>query len=68
MEAERVSYSYGMKLPGPVPYSSIDFHLSFSTDLREGETPKQAMERARKFIQVECEREYDNIRSDKAEV
>lgn len=61
-EPDRVSYAYGMKMPGPVPYSSLDFHLALTTDVREGETPKQAMERARKFVQGEADREYEDFK------
>lgn len=56
---DRVSYSYGFKVPGKTQYSSTNVNISFSTDLRPNETPEQALERARGFVLVEADRELE---------
>jgi hypothetical protein len=58
---DRVSFAYGAKMPGPVKWSSVDFHMSMSTDVLDGETPQKAIARARKIIMAQCERELDEI-------
>ncbi len=47
---DRVSFSYGNKVPGAERFSSIDLHLSYSTDILAGETAAEAMARARRFV------------------
>jgi hypothetical protein len=47
---DRVSFSYGQKVPGEERFSSVDLHLSDSTDIRAGETAEQAMARAKRFV------------------
>lgn len=47
---DRVSFSYGNKVPGSERFSSIDLHLSYSTDILAGETAAEAMARARRFV------------------
>ena len=54
---DRVSYSYGFKVPGAEQYSSVNVNVSYSTDVRDGETPEKAMERARAFVHAEAGRE-----------
>lgn len=58
-QTDRVNYSYSMKIPGPVQFSSITFSSSYSTDLQPEETPEDAMDRARKFVLAEVEKDYD---------
>jgi hypothetical protein len=50
MEHDRISYGYSVKL-NTGNYESADYHASMSTDLREGETPQQAMARAQEFVE-----------------
>ena len=59
-EADRVNYSYGMKV-NMGNYESADFHVSLSTDVKEGETPKQALARAIKFVEAEAEVKFDEL-------
>lgn len=65
---DRVSYSYGIKWPGPTDYSSVHCDISYSTDVRDDETPEQAVSRARKFVQDQCEGDFDEIRRAREEV
>lgn len=55
MQEDRVSYSYGFKSPGVEQYSSINVNVSYSTDVREGETPEQALARAKAFVLAETD-------------
>lgn len=56
-EQDRVSYSYGFKVPGPEQYSSVNVSVSLSTDVKAGETPDQAMERAKTFVHMHADNE-----------
>lgn len=56
---DRVSYSYGFKVPGQTQYSSTNVNISYSTDLRPDEAPEQALERARRFVLAEADRELE---------
>lgn len=49
-QPDRVSFSYGTKVPGEERYSSVDLHMSYSTDIMDGETADEAMARARRFV------------------
>lgn len=52
---DRITVGLGEKLPGPVPYSSIDFQVSYATDLLAGETAVEAMARAKAFVMKQLE-------------
>ena len=47
---DRISYSEGVKV-NIGDYESRDVHISISTDVKEGETPKKAIQRAKKEVQ-----------------
>lgn len=63
-EPDRINYSFGMKV-NLGNYESADFHISLSSDLKEGETEDEAYERVRKFVQDKAEEEFDNLRRSK---
>jgi len=58
---DRVSYTFGMKMPGPEKYSMIDFSVSFSSDVKSDETPVATYERVRKFVHDRSDEEYERI-------
>lgn len=60
-QPDRISYSYGLKLPGAEEFSSINVNLSISSDVRQGETADQAMARARDFVHTQCEKDLNDI-------
>ena len=60
-ESDRVNYSYGMKV-NLGNYESADFHMSLSSDVRAGETPEDAMERVKFFVENESEKKFDELR------
>jgi len=64
-QEDRVSYSFGMKI-NIGNYQSVDFHLSYSTDVKDGETREDAMERATEFVQAKADKEYEKYESLKA--
>jgi len=66
-QTDRVNFSFSMKVPGPVQFSSLTFSSSFSTDLQPEETPEDAMERARKFVMSEVEKDYNANSASKAD-
>ena len=59
-EPDRVNYSFGMKV-NMGNYESSDFHISYSTDVKEDETLKQAQERAVRFVEKEAERKFSEL-------
>lgn len=58
---DRISYSYGVKLPGAEDYSSITVNASLSTDVQEDESADDALQRARLFVQTQIEKDFDDI-------
>ena len=63
-EQDRVSYSFGMKI-NLGNYESADFHISYSTDVKPGETRADALERAVEFIEAEADTKYEQIKGTK---
>ena len=61
-ESDRVSYSFGMKV-SIAKFESADFHLTFSSDVKQGETPAKALARVQEFVEKEAERKLDELRS-----
>lgn len=59
-DPDKVNYSYGMKI-NMGNYESADFHISLTTDVKEGETLKQAYERAVKFVEREAEVKFNEL-------
>jgi len=57
---DRVSYSFGRKL-NLGNYESADFHISYSTDVEAGETKKDAMARAVKFVELRAAEAQNRI-------
>ncbi len=55
---DRVSVSLGAKLGKP-NFSSVDFHVSYSSDVKEGETPEAAYKRVQKFVEAKFEAELE---------
>jgi len=60
-QRDRVSYSEGAKI-NVGNYESRDVHMSYTTDIKEGETTGEAMERAKEFIEEAINKEIDNIK------
>lgn len=59
-EPDRINYSFGMKV-NMGNYESTDFHISFTTDVKEDETKEQAYQRAVKFVEKEAERKFHEL-------
>ena len=57
---DRISYSLGTKIGQP-NYSSVDFHISLSSDVREDETPERAYKRIQKFVEAKLEEEIEKL-------
>jgi hypothetical protein len=60
-EVDRLSYSFGMKI-NLGNYESADFHISYSTDVREGEGQHEALARAIKFVEEEADKKYEQVK------
>lgn len=58
-ELDRVSVSFGMKMPGPVNFSSISFNLSLSSDVKSGETLEEAWDRISTEVDEKASVYYD---------
>lgn len=65
-QADRVSHSFGMKI-SIGQYSTADFHLSLSSDVKDGETIEEAMDRVKSIVEERAEKEYEEISSLKAD-
>lgn len=62
MSKDRVNISFGMKVPGfEGQFSSIDFHVSYSSDAKDGESVDDTFDRVRHIVEVESEKSYDGI-------
>jgi hypothetical protein len=57
---DRITYSYGMKIGLP-NYSSADFHVSMSSDVKPDETKDKAFARIKKFVDAQAEKELNEI-------
>jgi len=65
-EPDRINVSLGMKLPGPVDFSSVNFSVSYSSDLKEGESQVKAFKRVRSFVETKVEEltnDYGNLQA-----
>jgi hypothetical protein len=60
--ADRVTYSFGMTLPGAQPYSSLRFDVSYDSDVVKGEKAEDAFERVKAFVMERADSEYDRIK------
>jgi hypothetical protein len=58
MEQDRLSYSFGVKM-NIGNYQSVDFHISYSSDVKEGETPDKALTRIKKYVEAKVEQEVE---------
>lgn len=61
MTPDRISYSFGMKV-NMGNYESADFHVSYSTDVKEKESAKEALARAISFVEEQAEGKLDELR------
>jgi len=59
-EADRVSYTFGMKL-NMGNFQSVDYHISHSSDVMANETPAKALKRVVKFVEGESERKLAEL-------
>lgn len=61
MEQDRVSYSFGRKI-STAKFETADVHISYSSDVKEGETPDEALERLAEFVEKKVMDKCDEIR------
>jgi len=61
-QPSRVTYSFSMKVGLP-NYSSADFHIGLSSDVRDDETPDKAFKRVKEWVESKLEGEMDEIES-----
>jgi hypothetical protein len=65
-QSDRVSVAFGRKV-NVGNYESVDFHFSYSTDVRHDETADMALHRARAFVTSKLNVELKTIRGKKTE-
>jgi hypothetical protein len=58
---DRVTYSFGTKL-NLGNYESADFHISFSSDVKDGETCESAFNRVKAFVDSESRKAFKEIK------
>jgi hypothetical protein len=59
--SDSVSVSLGFKYNIPGTYSSATAHYSFSTELKEDESPDDAKTRAEALVEAWCDAKYEEI-------
>jgi hypothetical protein len=59
-ENDRISYSFGAKI-NIGNYQSIDFHVSYSSDVKEDEKADSAYSRVKKYVESKAELEIEKI-------
>jgi len=59
MEADRVNFTFGMKVPGVEQYSSISFSSSLTSDRKPDETVEQAFERVREIVLAQVDKDFE---------
>lgn len=62
-DPDRVNYSLGMKM-NTGNFSSINFNVSLSSDVKDGETVVQAYQRVKRFVEKESEKKFHEISAD----
>lgn len=63
MESDKVSYSYGMKMFHSSHNQSRDVHISFTSNVRDGETEADAYQRVKGFVLDAMDGEQKTIKS-----
>ena len=58
-QPDRVSVSFGMKVPGAQEYSSINFNVSYSSDRKKGEKLEDHWKRVASEVDTQIEGYYD---------
>ena len=58
-QADRISATFGMKFPGPVEYSSINFSVSYTSDVKDGESLAKAWTRVKSEIEKRATEYHD---------
>jgi hypothetical protein len=56
-QGDRVSYSFGLKLSKN--FNTLNFNVSHSSDVKEGETADEAYTRVRTSVETKVDEEYD---------
>ncbi len=62
-ENDRISYSFGAKI-NIGNYQSIDFHISYSSEVKPDEKTDTAYSRVKKYVESKAEFEIDKIQKD----
>jgi hypothetical protein len=60
MSNDRIVYSYGMTMELQ-QFNNAKFQVTYETDVKEGESPKEAFARAKKFVDSKVEGEILEI-------
>jgi len=61
MTPDRVNYTFGMKI-NIGNYQSVDLHSSFSSDIKDGETPEEAYQRVVEFVESSISPKIDEVK------
>lgn len=59
-DSDRISYSFGAKI-NIGNYQSIDFHISYSSDVKSEENTDTAYNRVKKYVESRAEIEIGKI-------
>ena len=60
-ETDRINYSFGMKI-NTGNYENCSIGISYSSDLKDGETPAKALKRVTKFVEDRIDEKREEIK------
>jgi hypothetical protein len=66
-DPDRISYTYGFKIPGSEDYSSVNASISYTSDVQADETPEVAIKRIKKFVKTQCAKELARAEENKGQ-
>lgn len=61
-DKDKITYSFGMTVPGAEPYSSLRFDVSLTSEVRFKETDEAAFARVKEFVMEKADDEYERIK------
>jgi vacuolar-type H+-ATPase subunit D/Vma8 len=63
MEADRLSYSFGVKV-NIGNFQNVDLHISYSSDVKSDESLDNAFKRIKKYVEKRIEAEVEQVGTD----
>jgi hypothetical protein len=65
-KSDRVTFSYGMTVPGVTAFESTKFTVGYESDLEPGEDAEEAMERVGELVMNKVTEEFEKLLMEQA--